>query len=223
MDINNWEKEFDKLKTDYRTKEGFLETDTSECFIDWEAIKSFIKSILADSQRLKAMDVEKLKSVVLQELGFYDGIKNVKNMPRHYIESAIENLCSTFGAPASLKPLNKDGIKSAINDWLSYGESWLTPDDVDEIAEAIYSTFGTPSKPGPTVAPNCVLTFTAPRTFVTQNKRLKEAVEYALHFASGHYDEDAQEDDPSPDDMTAHLNGLIVKKCRQALAQKERT
>lgn len=193
---------------------------------------------------LKAMDVEKLKSVVLQELGFYDGIKNVKNMPRHYIESAIENLCSTFGAPASLKPLNKDGIKSAINDWLSYGESWLTPDDVDEIAEAIYSTFGTPSKPGPTVAPNCVLTFTAPRTFVTQkllkaqelhgggtpddtlveeNKRLKEAVEYALHFASGHYDEDAQEDDPSPDDMTAHLNGLIVKKCRQALAQKERT
>ena len=50
-----------------------------------------------------------------------------------------------------------------------------------------------------------------------ENKRLKEAVEYALHFASGHYDEGAQEDDPSPDDMTAHINGLIVKKCRETL------
>ena len=52
---------------------------------------------------------------------------------------------------------------------------------------------------------------------VEENKRLQEAVEYALHFASGHYDEDAQEDDPSPDDMTAHLNGLIVRKCQETL------
>jgi len=34
-------------------------------------------------------------------------------------------------------------------------------------------------------------------------------------LASWHYDANADPGDPSPDDMTAHVNGLIVKVCRR--------
>ena len=48
-------------------------------------------------------------------------------------------------ADSQLQTLNKEGIKSAIEDWLSCGESRLTPDDVDEIAETICDRLGTPA------------------------------------------------------------------------------
>ena len=86
-----------------------------------------------------------------------------------------------------------------------------------------------PSKPEPTVTQKLLKAqelhsgVTSKDKLKEENRRLKEAVEYALHFASGHYDEDAQEDDPSPDDMTAHINGLIVRKCRETLTSGDKT
>lgn len=48
-----------------------------------------------------------------------------------------------------------------------------------------------------------------------------EALEAALRavhdYAGWHTDDDADEDNDSPDDMAAHLNGLIRKTCAKAL------
>ena len=40
-----------------------------------------------------------------------------------------------------------------------------------------------------------------------------------VDLASWHVDLDAREDDLSPEDMTAHVNGLIVQKAQQLIAE----
>jgi len=42
-------------------------------------------------------------------------------------------------------------------------------------------------------------------------KHLQKMLEEISELASWHYDEDADPDDTQPDDMTAHVNGLIIQ------------
>lgn len=51
--------------------------------------------------------------------------------------------------------------------------------------------------------------------------RLLSRAEIALTeiyvLAGWHFDDEASENDSSPEDMTAHVNGLIRRKCREGL------
>ena len=50
------------------------------------------------------------------------------------------------------------------------------------------------------------------------NSALLAACEAALELASWHFDPEADESSGSPEDMTAHVNGLIVKRMQAAIA-----
>lgn len=45
----------------------------------------------------------------------------------------------------------------------------------------------------------------------------REALKRIQDLASWHYDEDADAEDQSPEDMAAHVNGLIVRLCGKEL------
>ena len=45
-------------------------------------------------------------------------------------------------------------------------------------------------------------------------KELLRTITEIKELALNHCDPDADENDTSPDDMTAHINGLIVQKCQ---------
>tara|TARA_R110000868_G_scaffold277390_1_gene537179 strand:+ start:562 stop:831 length:270 start_codon:yes stop_codon:yes gene_type:complete len=60
------------------------------------------------------------------------------------------------------------------------------------------------------------------RKLERQRDRLAEALRDVCEMAKWQYDEDADENNTSPDDMTAHINGLIVKKICAALAELEK-
>ena len=48
-------------------------------------------------------------------------------------------------------------------------------------------------------------------------ERLRDALGFVLEAASWHFDGEADSENESPEDMTAHINGLIVKRVREAL------
>jgi hypothetical protein len=51
------------------------------------------------------------------------------------------------------------------------------------------------------------------------NERLRSALEFVLEAARWHFDGDADPKNESPEDMTAHINGLIVQRVREALGE----
>ena len=55
--------------------------------------------------------------------------------------------------------------------------------------------------------------------FVDQYQQMQHALQNIRELASWHYDESADETDMSPDDMTAHVNGLIIQECDRGLGK----
>ena len=53
-----------------------------------------------------------------------------------------------------------------------------------------------------------------PNRLMSKNSQINKTIQEIERLASWHYDEVANEDNLSPDDMGAHINGLIVQKCR---------
>jgi len=53
------------------------------------------------------------------------------------------------------------------------------------------------------------------------SKRMQAALERIRELASWHYDPAVDESDTSPDDQVAHVNGLIVRACVEALESDE--
>ena len=54
-------------------------------------------------------------------------------------------------------------------------------------------------------------------TAEAQIARLREALRTISDYASWQTDDDADPEDRSPEDMVAHINGLIRRACREAL------
>lgn len=59
------------------------------------------------------------------------------------------------------------------------------------------------------------------RTLERRLRELEQAAEYAYEMLEWHTDDDADENNTSPDDAHAHINGLVRQRLRAALAQKE--
>lgn len=53
-------------------------------------------------------------------------------------------------------------------------------------------------------------------------KTLEDIIDEIYHLAEWHCDDDADESNQSPEDMTAHINGLIRQRCIEALRQLDR-
>ena len=153
MDIRKFKEHELARELQYR---GIMEMTPNELAV-------FLRQCVADSQ-LKGMDKKWAFNLGAMFVRALQGDYDLVNYYAKEIQIDFKDgkpYCPTFSAHALLKPLDKEGIKSAIEDWLSCGESRLTPDEVDEIAEAIYYTFGTFGTP--------------PAKLEEENKRLREA------------------------------------------------
>jgi hypothetical protein len=53
-------------------------------------------------------------------------------------------------------------------------------------------------------------------------KQARYAFERIIDLLEWHHDPGAKIDDPSPEDMHAHVNGLVIRECRIMLARLAR-
>lgn len=114
----NWEIEFDKQ---------FEQTSMTEQHKEW--VKSFICSLLdaktEGEQGLRALEEEEVLKIL------YEWLECVHEP--NQIPDIAKSICAHFARPV----VSREKIKDGVNDWLSCGESRLTPDDVNEITDSI--------------------------------------------------------------------------------------